>query len=192
MPTLDVQTLVTDMMNATGLALDRKACCMFPAAMTAWSIRSLPQATRRLTSKAWASPPAWCSTRKATCSWATAAARFSRSAAQRQIYVFATLEPSLAAYHLAFGPDDYLYVTGPTTSSFDSVRRISRDGHVESVLPRSGPAAGHGLRRRRESVCGGFSRRTARRGADFAGRPARSCSSPARPSSAWRFLLRRR
>ncbi len=50
---------------------------------------------------------------------------------QRQIYVFATLEPSIAAYHLAFGPDDYLYVTGPTTSSFDSVCRISRDGHVE-------------------------------------------------------------
>lgn len=50
---------------------------------------------------------------------------------QRQIYVFATLEPSLAAYHLAFGPDDYLYVTGPTTSSFDSIARISRDGHVE-------------------------------------------------------------
>src|ERR1700733_5905936 len=51
---------------------------------------------------------------------------------QRQIYVFATLEPSIAAYHLAFGPDDYLYVTGPTTSSFDSVHRISRDGHVET------------------------------------------------------------
>jgi sugar lactone lactonase YvrE len=51
---------------------------------------------------------------------------------QRQIYVFATLEPSIAAYHLAFGPDDYLYVTGPTTSSFDSINRISKDGHVEN------------------------------------------------------------
>ena len=50
---------------------------------------------------------------------------------ERQIYVFATIEPSLAAYHLAFGPDSYLYVTGPTTSSFDSVARISREGHVE-------------------------------------------------------------
>jgi sugar lactone lactonase YvrE len=50
---------------------------------------------------------------------------------QRQIYVFATIEPSIAAYHLAFGPDGYLYVTGPTTSSFDSVQRISHDGHVE-------------------------------------------------------------
>jgi sugar lactone lactonase YvrE len=50
----------------------------------------------------------------------------------RQIYVFATLEPSIAAYHLAFGPEDYLYVTGPTTSSFDVVYRISKAGEVES------------------------------------------------------------
>ncbi len=51
---------------------------------------------------------------------------------ERQIYVFATLEPSLAAYHLAFGPEGYLYVTGPTTSSFDSVHRISPAGQVET------------------------------------------------------------
>ena len=49
----------------------------------------------------------------------------------RQIFVFATLEPSIAAYHLAFGPDGYLYVTGPTTSSFDCVYRISQKGEVE-------------------------------------------------------------
>jgi hypothetical protein len=49
----------------------------------------------------------------------------------RQIFVFATLEPSMAAYHLAFGPDGYLYVTGPTTSSFDCVYRISDHGEVE-------------------------------------------------------------
>jgi sugar lactone lactonase YvrE len=51
---------------------------------------------------------------------------------QRQIYVFATLEPSIAAYHLAISPDGFLYVTGPTTSSFDAVHRISKDGHVET------------------------------------------------------------
>jgi sugar lactone lactonase YvrE len=49
----------------------------------------------------------------------------------RQIFVFATLEPSMAAYHLAFGPDGYLYVTGPTTSSFDCIHRISEHGEVE-------------------------------------------------------------
>ena len=49
----------------------------------------------------------------------------------RQIYVFATLEPSIAAYHLAFGPDDFLYVSGPTTSSFDSVYRVNQDSEVD-------------------------------------------------------------
>lgn len=49
----------------------------------------------------------------------------------RSIYVFATMEPSIAAYHLAFGPDGYLYITGPTTSSFDTVHRISSEGEVE-------------------------------------------------------------
>lgn len=50
---------------------------------------------------------------------------------ERQIYVFATLEPSIAAYHLAFGPDRNLYVTGPNTSSFDAVQRVTPEGHVE-------------------------------------------------------------
>ncbi len=50
----------------------------------------------------------------------------------RQIYVFATLEASIAAYHLAFGNDGYLYATGPTTSSFDSVYRVSTHGEVET------------------------------------------------------------
>src|SRR5262247_4935785 len=49
----------------------------------------------------------------------------------KEIFVYATLEPSIAAYHMAFGFDDYLYVTGPTTSSFDSVYRISPSGAVE-------------------------------------------------------------
>lgn len=48
----------------------------------------------------------------------------------RQIFVFATLEPSMAAYHLAFGPEGDLYVTGPTTSSFDRVYRINHAGQV--------------------------------------------------------------
>lgn len=50
----------------------------------------------------------------------------------RQIYVFATIEQSIAAYHLAFGPDGFLYVTGPTTSSFDCIQRISPAGEVET------------------------------------------------------------
>jgi sugar lactone lactonase YvrE len=48
----------------------------------------------------------------------------------REIFVFATLEPSLSAYHLAFSPAGELFVTGPTTSSFDRVYKISSGGEV--------------------------------------------------------------
>jgi len=53
-------------------------------------------------------------------------------APNRQIFVFATVEPSIAAYHLAFGPEGDLFVTGPTTSSFDAVYRVDRDGQVST------------------------------------------------------------
>jgi sugar lactone lactonase YvrE len=43
---------------------------------------------------------------------------------------FATLPPSVAAFHLAFGPDDTLYVTGPTLATYDSVYQIDRDGRI--------------------------------------------------------------
>ena len=48
----------------------------------------------------------------------------------REIFVFATLEPSISAYHLAFHPSGELYVTGPTTSSYDRVYRITQGGEV--------------------------------------------------------------
>lgn len=49
----------------------------------------------------------------------------------REIFVFATIEPSVSAYHLAFDDDGNLYVTGPTTSSFDAVHQVDPQGHVE-------------------------------------------------------------
>jgi sugar lactone lactonase YvrE len=39
-------------------------------------------------------------------------------------------EPSVSAYHLAFGLDDNLYLTGPTVTSFDSIWRVNADGET--------------------------------------------------------------
>ena len=50
---------------------------------------------------------------------------------ERQIFVFATLEPSIAAYHLALASDGQLFVTGPTTSSFDCIHSVSGKGEVD-------------------------------------------------------------
>ena len=43
----------------------------------------------------------------------------------------ATLPASVAAFHLAMGPDRYLYVTAPTLDSCDVVYRVGIDGLVE-------------------------------------------------------------
>jgi sugar lactone lactonase YvrE len=44
---------------------------------------------------------------------------------------FATLEPSVAAYHIAFGSDGRLYVTSPGLASHDAVYAVDQDGKVE-------------------------------------------------------------
>jgi sugar lactone lactonase YvrE len=43
---------------------------------------------------------------------------------------FATLPPSVAAFHLAFGRDDALYVTAPSLRTYDDVYRIDEAGQV--------------------------------------------------------------
>lgn len=45
-----------------------------------------------------------------------------------EIFVFATLEPSVAAYHLAFRDDGTLLVSAPTTSSNDVIHAIDPAG----------------------------------------------------------------
>jgi sugar lactone lactonase YvrE len=46
---------------------------------------------------------------------------------------FATLPPSVAAFHLAMSPQGELFVSGPTLGSYDHVHRIGRDGTVGTV-----------------------------------------------------------
>jgi sugar lactone lactonase YvrE len=43
---------------------------------------------------------------------------------------FASLPPSVAAFHLAIGKDRSLYVTGPTLSPYDAVYRVDGSGSV--------------------------------------------------------------
>jgi streptogramin lyase len=55
---------------------------------------------------------------------------------------FATLPASVAAFHLAFGPDNLLYVTGPTLSSYDSLYQVDQDGYVTTRYERFGRPQG--------------------------------------------------
>jgi sugar lactone lactonase YvrE len=55
---------------------------------------------------------------------------------------FATLPASVAAFHLAIGPDRALYVTGPTLSSYDPLYRIEPDGSIATPYARFGRPQG--------------------------------------------------
>jgi sugar lactone lactonase YvrE len=128
---LSMKPLVTELLNATGLALDAEGALyassrhdgmvyqVSPSGNTSTYVEGMGVATGIVFDR---DDNLFVGDRSGT---------IFKISRQRQIYVFATLESSIAAYHLAFGPDGYLYVTGPTTSSFDAVHRIDKDGHVE-------------------------------------------------------------
>ena len=58
---------------------------------------------------------------------------------------FSTLPASVAAFHLAFGQDGYLFASVPTLSSCDGVFRIDRTGAVDSLEPTFGRPQGLAL-----------------------------------------------
>ncbi len=65
-----------------------------------------------------------------------------RAPGDRPIFVFATLEPSISAYHLAFNDAGTLFVTGPTTSSHQSIHAIAPDGATTTFFRGLGRAQG--------------------------------------------------
>jgi sugar lactone lactonase YvrE len=56
-----------------------------------------------------------------------------RVSVDRQVETFATLPGSVAAFHLAYGPDGCLYVAAPTFSTRDAIYRITPDRLVDVV-----------------------------------------------------------
>jgi len=56
-----------------------------------------------------------------------------RVAPDRQVETFASIPASVAAFHLAMGPDDTLYVTAPTLATHDVVYRVTRDRLVDVI-----------------------------------------------------------
>jgi sugar lactone lactonase YvrE len=55
---------------------------------------------------------------------------------------FASLPPSVAAFHLVHAPDGALYATAPTLATRDPVYRIDRHGHIEVVYEAFGRPQG--------------------------------------------------
>ncbi len=125
-----VKPLVADLINPTGLAVDRDGVLFVSCRNDGTIHRVTPDGRASLfvegmgiaTGLAFdAEGFLYCGDRSGT---------IFKIGPDRSIFVFATLEPSISAYHLVFGPGGDLYVTGPTTSSFDRVYRITSGGEV--------------------------------------------------------------
>ena len=65
-----------------------------------------------------------------------------RVSPSRQVDTFASLPASVAAFHLAYGPDNCLYVTAPTFSTHDALYRITPERLVTVVTEAFGRPQG--------------------------------------------------
>jgi sugar lactone lactonase YvrE len=127
----NVKAFLTDLMNPTGLAFGRDGLLYISSRFDGNIYRSTPDGSVEVYAEGMGVATGMAFDRDQYLYVGDRSGTIFKIAPDRQIFVFATLEASISAYHLAFGPDGYLYVTGPTTSSFDSIYRISRSGEVE-------------------------------------------------------------
>jgi sugar lactone lactonase YvrE len=126
----DVQPFVTGLMNATGLALDRNGYLYVSSRYDGTVHRVSPDGATSVYAEGMGIATGIAFDPAGNLYVGDRSGTIFKIAQDRQIFVFATLEPSVAAYHLAFGLDGTLFVTAPTTSSYDSVYAIDQDGVV--------------------------------------------------------------
>jgi sugar lactone lactonase YvrE len=126
-----MRPFVTDVMNATGLAFDREGTLYISSRHDGIVYQSTPNGNLSVYVEGMGVATGLAFDGEDNLYVGDRSGTIFKISRQRQIYVFATMEPSIAAYHLAFSGDGFLYVTGPTTSSFDAVYRVSPTGEVE-------------------------------------------------------------
>ncbi|HEX4811035.1 MAG TPA: IPT/TIG domain-containing protein [Bryobacteraceae bacterium] len=123
---------VTDLMNPTGLAFDREGILYASSRYDGIVYQITPSGNMSVYVEGMGVATGIAFDRDQNLYVGDRSGTIFKISRSRQIYVFATLEPSIAAYHLAFGPDGDLFVAGPTTSSFDSVYVVSKTGEVST------------------------------------------------------------
>ena len=99
-----MKPFLVDMMNATSIAFDRDGQMYVSSRNDGAVYKVAPNGTMSTYAEGMESRPGLPSIAKKTCTSAIAAEQFSRSRATGRFLCFATLEPSVSAYHLAFGP----------------------------------------------------------------------------------------
>ena len=131
-PNYAVKPFVTELMNPTGLALDREGYLYVSCRNDGTIHRVSPDGRSQLWIEGMGTATGIAFDTIGNLFVGDRSGTIFKINPSREIFVFATLEPSVAAYHLAFSPTGELFVTGPTTSSFDRVLRINQKGEIST------------------------------------------------------------
>jgi sugar lactone lactonase YvrE len=126
----NVKPFQAEMMNATAIAFDREGQMYVTSRYEGTVYRVAPNETVSTFAESMGVATGLAFDREQNLYVGDRSGTIFKIARDKQIFVFATLEPSVSAYHLAFGPKGDLFVTGPTTSSFDAVYKINPQGAV--------------------------------------------------------------
>jgi len=126
----NMKPFLREMMNATGLAFDLEGSLYVSSRYDGTVYRVSPSGSMSSYAEGMGVATGIAFDRDGNLYVGDRSGTIFKIARDRQIFVFAMLEPSVAAYHLAFGNDGNLFVTGPTTSSFDAVYKIDPHGEV--------------------------------------------------------------
>ena len=121
---------LSELMNATGLAFDRDGQMYVSSRFDGTVYRVAPNGAMASYAEGMGIATGIAFDREQNLYVGDRSGTIFKISPQRQIFVFATLEPSVSAYHLAFSPAGELFVTGPTTSSYDAVYRVDSHGSV--------------------------------------------------------------
>ena len=127
-----VKPFVAEMMNATAIAFDRQGQMYVSSRHDGAVYRVTPTGTVTTFAEGLGVATGLAFDRDQSLYVGDRQGTIFKISRDQQMFVFATLEPSVSAYHLAFGPKGDLFVTGPTTSSFDVVHRIDPSGAVST------------------------------------------------------------
>jgi len=125
-----VKPFVVEMMNATSIAFDRQGQMYVSSRYDGAVYRVAPNGTMTTYAEGMGVATGIAFDREQNLYVGDRSGTVFKISRDQQVFVFATLEPSVSAYHLAFSPHGDLFVTGPTTSSFDCVHKIDPNGTV--------------------------------------------------------------
>jgi hypothetical protein len=121
---------LSDMMNATAIAFDRQGEMYVSSRHDEAVYKVAPNGTMSTYAEGMGIATGIAFDREVNLYVGDRSGTIFKIARDRQIFVFATLEPSVSAYHIAFGPHGDMFVTGPSTSSFDCVYKVDPHGTV--------------------------------------------------------------